>query len=229
VLSVAIPCRDETGNIALWKSDLFPELERLGTRYEVLAVDDGSTDGTYAALQKFSRGSARLRVLRHAVGLGLGAALKSALREAHGDWFVPLDADLTFHPRHIAGLLEAQRSDDADCVSGSPFLGGMRDVPLGRRMPSLALNALYRALFDRRLTSYTPMLRLYRTAALRSLDIRSDGFEVSAEILVRLHQAGKKIVEVPVPLASRRSGTSKLRRWRELRNHLALIARLLAG
>lgn len=222
MLSVAIPCRDEAGNIARWESELFPELDRLGVPCEVLAVDDGSTDGTHAALQ----GLPRLRVFRHAAGLGLGAALKTALREARGDWFVPLDADLTFHPRHIAGLLEAQRSEDADCVSGSPFLNGMRDVPLRRRMPSLALNALYRALFDRRLTSYTPMFRLYRTSALRGLEIRSDGFEISAEILVRLHRAGRRIIEVSVPLSSRRWGESKLQRWRGLFRHLALLSAL---
>lgn len=105
----------------------------------------------------------------------------------------------------------------------------MPGVPAGRRLPSLLLNAFYRGLLDRRLTSFTPLFRLYRTAGLRALDLRSEGFEISVEILAGLLKAGKKVVEVPVPLTLRRTGESKLRNCRELKNHLRLITRLLTS
>ena len=82
-------------------------------------------------------------------------------------------------------------------------------------------------LFNRRLTSFTPIFRLYKTSDLREIPIHSDGFEVSVEILIRLIRAGKNIVEVPVPLTLRQEGFSKLKRLRELRRHLSLIGRLL--
>lgn len=229
MLTVLVPCRDEADGLPRLESELFPALAALNTPWEALFVDDGSTDGTGAGLAALAARRPGVRALSHGENRGIGASLKTGLAKAKGDWLVFLDADLTFHPSLIARLLEERERTGADCVSGSPVLGGMAEVPLGRRLPSLALNTFYRGLFDSRLTSYTPMFRLYRTADLRALDIASSGFEVSVEVLVRLLRAGKKVVEVPVPLASRATGTSKLRRWRELKAHLALAASLLMG
>lgn len=229
VLSVVLPCFNEAGNVPRLEAELFPELDKLALDYEVLAVDDGSSDSTLQALQDLSSRQPKLRVLKHPANLGLGAALKTGLRGATGDWLVFLDADMTFHPRHIRDLWEEKDRSAADCVSGSPHLCGMKEVPLARRLPSLAMNAFYRGLFGRAPTSYTPMFRLYRTGRLRSLELLSDGFEVSAEILVRLLKSGARVVEVPVPLAVRTQGASKMRNLRELGRHLRLIARLLAA
>jgi dolichol-phosphate mannosyltransferase len=227
LLSILIPCLNEAENLSRLKGELFPVLERLSVSWEVLVVDDGSRDSTPALLTALRRPG--LRVLTHPENRGLGAALRTGLAAAEGDWVVPLDADLTFHPGAIGDLLEAQRRTGADCVCGSPFLGGMPGVPLSRRLPSLLLNAFYRGFFDRRVTAYTPMFRLYRTAALRELALSCDGFEISTEILVGLLRAGRKVTEIPVPLTVRTAGVSKLRRLRELRNHAALAWRLLTG
>lgn len=229
MLTALVPCLDEAESLPRLESELFPALDALATPYEALFVDDGSSDGTAAALDALAARRPPARVLRHEENRGIGASLKTGLAAARGDWLVFLDADLTFHPSLIARLLSERARTGADCVSGSPVLGGMGAIPPGRRLPSLALNAFYRGLFDTRLTSYTPMFRLYRTADLRALDLRSSGFEVSVEALVLLRRAGKCVVEVPAPLTLRAAGASKLRRWRELKAHLALAARLLAG
>lgn len=229
MLSALVPCLDEAAGLPRLEAELFPALDALGTPYEALFVDDGSTDGTGAALAALAARRPTARVLRHEANRGIGASLKTGLAAARGDWLVFLDADLTFAPALVARLMEERARTGADCVSGSPLLGGMAAIPLGRRLPSLALNAFYRGLFCSRLTSFTPMFRLYRTADLRALDIRSSGFEVSVEVLVLLLRAGKTVVEVPAPLTTRTAGASKLRRWRELRAHLALAARLLAA
>ncbi|MBI5245273.1 MAG: hypothetical protein HY922_16545 [Elusimicrobia bacterium] len=140
---------------------------------------------------------------------------------------MPIDADLTFHPRHIRALLEAQQGPDADCVGASPFLSDISAVPLRRRLPSVLVNAAYRALFGASLTAYTPMFRLYRVSALRDCGFQSDGFEASAEIAVLFLRAGRRIVEVPAPLTTRLTGRSKLRSLRELWRHARLVARLM--
>ena len=229
MLTALIPCLDETESLPRLEAELFPALDALKTPYEALFVDDGSTDGTAAALDALAARHPTARVLRHDGNRGIGASLKTGAAAAKGDWLVFLDADLTFHPSLVAALLAQRERTGADCVSGSPVLGGMGAVPLGRRFPSLALNAFYRGLFDTRLTSYTPMFRLYRTSDLRALELKTSGFEVSVEVLVGLLRAGKKVVEVPAPLTVRAAGASKLRRWRELRAHAALALRLLAG
>lgn len=229
MLSVLVPCLDEAASLPRLEAELFPSLDALGMPYEALFVDDGSTDGTGAALEALAARRPNARVLAHPENLGIGASLRTGLAAAKGTDLVFLDADLTFHPSLIKDLFAARERSGADCVSGSPMLGGMAAVPLGRRLPSLMLNAFYRGLFDVRLTSFTPMFRLYRVADLRALSIESSGFEVSVEVLVKLLRAGKKAVEVPAPLTVRTAGASKLRRWRELRAHAGLALRLLSS
>ena len=226
MLSVVVPCRDEAGNIARIETELFPVLEGI-EEFELIAVDDGSTDATAGALAELAQRRQELRLFKHGSNNGLGAALKTGLAASKGDWIVFLDADLTFHPSYIPKLLEEQKKTDADCVSGSPFKGGMMGVPLTRQFPSRMLNAFYRGLFNWRLTSYTPMFRLYRRSDLATMNIKSDGFEISVEILVHLLRRRRKVVEVPVPLTVRTAGTSKLRRFRELLKHARLTAGLL--
>jgi len=227
-LTVLIPCLNEEGNVPRLASELLPALEALDLSWEAVLVDDGSTDGTAQALSRLTRADARLRVLSHPSNRGLGAALRTGLAAAAGEWTVVLDADLTFPPTAVAVLLAEQRRTGADCVSGSPLLGAYAGVPWTRALPSRTLNLCYQLLFDRRLTSWTPLFRLYRTDLLRGLPLRSDGFEISAEILALLVRRGAKVAEVPASLGVRTWGASKLRRLRELGRHARLVGRLLA-
>lgn len=229
MLSVVIPCFNEKASVARFARELFQDLDKLGRPFEVLAVDDGSGDGTAQALATVGR--PELKILAHCHNCGLGAALRTGFDAAQGDWIVTMDADLTFHPNQIRLLLDAQEATGADLVSGSPFLEktGLQGVPWSRRLPSFLLNAYYRGLFGRQLTAYTPIFRLYRALHVKALRLRSDGFEINAELAARFLLAGRKVAEIPVVLTTRTEGVSKLSRWRELKRHFILIARLLSA
>jgi dolichol-phosphate mannosyltransferase len=228
VLSVVIPCCNEEKSVARFETELFPALDARQQPYELLAVDDGSSDGTRAALEKLAAAGRPLKVLVHERNRGLGAALRTGFTAAQGDWIVTLDADLTFHPSRVADLVKRQQETGADLVAGSPF-SSASSVSWRRRLPSLLLNAFYRGLFSHGFTAYTPIFRLYRRAALSQLDLRAEGFEINAEIAARFLRKGLKVAETPVPLTTRTEGTSKLSSWRELARHARLIARLLAS
>jgi glycosyltransferase involved in cell wall biosynthesis len=228
-LSAVVPCLNEAPGLPRLERELFAALDALSLDYEVLIIDDGSTDGTGELLEAMAARRPRLRLLSHGRNRGIGASLKTAISEAKGEWLVFLDADLTFSPEDIARLIAEQKKTGADCVSGSPALGGMPGVPLGRRLPSLLLNTFYRGLLAQTLTAFTPMFRLYRTADLREIQIETNGFEVSVEILARLLRAEKTVVEIPAALSTRTAGESKLQRWRELRAHARLACGLLLG
>ena len=227
-LSVVVPCFDEKANILRFEDELFPVLDNLGIPYEVVAVDDGSSDGSFEVLKKLGLRQPKLRSVAHAENRGLGAALRTGFAAAKGDWIVTLDADLTFSPSLVKDLLARQKETGADMVGGSPFLsgGGFRGVPWARSVPSLLVNVFYRGLFDRRLTAYTPILRLYRASLLRALPLASEGFEINAEIAARLIQAQRRFSEIPAELSVRSEGVSKLNGLRELRRHACLIIRL---
>ncbi|MBI5208348.1 MAG: glycosyltransferase family 2 protein [Elusimicrobia bacterium] len=231
LLSVVVPCYDEERDIPRFETELLAALESLDVPHELVAVDDGSTDETFAALTELAGRRGSVHVVRHPANRGLGAALRTGFAAAKGDWIATLDADLTFHPSQLRGLLECQRRTGADLVSGSPFLSaeGCSQVPWFRRLPSLAVNGLYRTFFHGGFTSYTPVLRLYRAELLKNLKFLSSGFEINAEIAARFILAGHRVAETAVTLSSRRHGASKLRPLRELARHARLIARLLAG
>ena len=214
--------------MARFEAELFPAVDALGVNYEVIAVDDGSSDGTGAALETLAKNKP-VRVLHFEKNRGLGAALRAGFGAANGEWVAALDADLTFHPRYLADLLACQKKTGADLVAGSPFLesSSATAVPWSRRLPSLMLNAFYRGLFIHGFSAYTPMFRLYRRHALSGLHLESEGFEISAEIAGRFVQKRLKLAEVPVPLTTRTEGASKLARARELKRHAALVWRLL--
>lgn len=228
-LSVVIPCFNEKESVSRYETELFPCLDGLDVDYEIVAVDDGSADGTAAALQALSQRRPKLRVLTHPRNQGLGAALRTGFASARGEWVVTLDADLTWSPDQIRSLLERQRETGADLVAGSPFLerGCSSGVPWVRRLPSIILNVFYRGFLYRGFTAYTPIFRLYRASALKALPLRSSGFEINAEAAALFLRAGKKLAEIPAVLTVRTEGVSKLDRWRELGRHLRLIASLL--
>ena len=227
-LSVIVPCRDESGCIPRFPSELLAPLDALGLAYEVIAVDDGSQDGPIAALRSLAVRYRPFKVVVHERACGLGAALRAGFSEASGEWIATLDADLTFHPSLIRVLLARQKETGADLVAGSHFLtaGGSAQVPWRRRLPSLAVNACYRLLFGKKLTAYTSIFRLYRASVLKSLPLESSGFEINAEIAARFIQAGRRVAEAPAVLTVRTAGESKLDALRELRRHISLMGRL---
>jgi dolichol-phosphate mannosyltransferase len=194
-------------------------------------VDDGSMDGTAAAARRILITRKDTTLVNVTPNRGMGGALRAGFSAARGTFIATLDADLTFPPSALKDLYAAAVSANADLAAGSPYLrpGDMNDVSWVRRLPSLMINALYRGLFGRALTAYTPVFRLYRTSFLRSLPLISDGFEINAEIAARAMLAKRAAVEVPAPLLTRVAGVSKLRRGRELGRHMVLIASLLAG
>ncbi|MFI5346834.1 MAG: glycosyltransferase family 2 protein [Elusimicrobiota bacterium] len=230
VLSVVVPCHNEEGNLPRYPRELFPALDALGVAWEVVVVDDGSTDGTAAAAQALKASRPEVSVVRLAKNRGLGGALRAGFSAARGEWIATLDADLTFRPENLKALLDAAGSERADLVAGSPYLraGDMSSVSWPRRLPSLMMNALYRGIFGFSLTSYTPVFRLYRAARLRELELTGEGFEINAEIAARALLADWRVAEIPAALETRVAGVSKLRRWRELSRHLKLILRLLS-
>jgi glycosyltransferase involved in cell wall biosynthesis len=201
----------------------------LGVSYEVVIVDDGSLDDTAAKAAELAR--ADVRLVKLSPNRGMGGAIRAGIDEARGEWIATLDADLTFPPSALKDMLTAGVAAKADLVSGSPYLrpGDMAGVSWIRVLPSLMINALYRGVFGMRLTAYTPVLRLYRTSFIRDLGITSNGFEINAEIAARAMIDRRVVAEVPAPLLARTAGASKLRRGRELKRHLSLIARLLSG
>lgn len=226
-LSVILPCFNEEENIKQIPIELLPVLKGLKEDFEIIIIDDGSTDNSVKEILKINEPS--IKLIKHPKNLGLGSVIKTAIDNATGDLLVTLDADFTFSPKFIPLLFEnMKKNQDIDFIIGSPSLGGYgKDIGFFRLIASKLANKTYSFLLGRKNVSVTPIFRLYKTEQLKKLSLESKGFEVVAEILFKLVFSGRKFLEVPVPLARRIYGVSHLNYPKEIIRHFFLVLKII--
>jgi len=226
-LSFVIPCYQEEAALAA----LRPLLGAMEAD-EIVFVDDGSRDGTAAALVAMASEDRRVRIVTHARNRGVGAAMRSGLGAVTGDVAVVYDADRTYPLEDARRLAAAVEGGTADIATATPFGagGGLEDVSVPRAFLSRVAATCYRLVLGRRargISVFTCAFRAYRGEALRALAWRSDGFPAAAEMLGRALLAGARVVEVPSTLRRRTEGSSKMRVLRATWGHLGVLVRLL--
>ncbi len=174
----------------------------VGTELELIVVDDGSTDGTRELLRGGSWGE-RVRLLYHERNRGKGAAVRTALREARGEFTTVFDADLEYEASDLPVLLEPLREGRANAVFGVRAFDGYTShsflYVMGNRCVTLAANILFNVYLRDLMTCH----KAIRTDLFRSLPLRADGFTIEPEITARLLQRGERIFEVPVRYKAR--------------------------
>jgi len=200
-LSILFPVFDEAQNIAPLIAHTRELAPCLAGSWEVIVVDDGSRDGSVAAVERARAGDPRVRLVRHAENRGYGAALRSGLREARGRLVFFTDADLQFDLRELRELLA--HADAFDVVAG--FRSPRRD-PWPRRMLAFGWGTLVRLVFDLRVRDIDCAFKLFRREVIDAIDLQSIGAFVNTEILLRAKQAGFRIQQVPVSHRPRRHG-----------------------
>lgn len=229
-LSVVIPCYNERDGIPKLLRVLEETRTALGPDYdwELILVDDGSTDGTGEALEAATLPDARTRVVRHARNRGLGAALRTGFAHVSGDIVATADSDCTYDPREIVKML-ALLTSTVDVVVASPYHpdGEVKNVPAYRLLLSRNLSRMYGWVTGADLYTYTSLFRLYRADVVRNVHFESDGFLSMAQIVVGALLAGFRVVEFPTQLTVRDYGESKAAIARLIGDHLRYIYRLL--
>lgn len=182
-------------------------LRTQGCAFEILIVNDGSTDRTHAVLEALGREIAELRSLHSAVNQGYGAALQKGIRQAKGKWILLIDSDGQFN---IEGFSEFKKTADlqsAHCVTG---FRKKNDTWL-RVMADSVFRILYRSLFGVSWRDPNCALKLCHAQSLKSLPCESRGFSLPSEILLRMHLASFKVLELPIEHLERQGGQSRLR------------------
>lgn len=197
--------------------------------FELVFVDDGSSDGSFSDMEKFARFGRNVLLIRHERNAGMGAAIKTGIRASHGSQIITMDADLTFRAEDIRILLDAfEKHPDVDCISGSPYLGpGLLDeVQPVRRLMSKGVNLLYRMMLGWEITSVSPIFRLYKKDVFDRITLQSNNFEINAEILSKMIFSGLLVLEVPVALHHRQYGKSKINVTKSAKVHVRLLYKI---
>ena len=194
-----------------------------GHDVELLAVDDGSTDGTAAGLASIAGLDLLDLVVRHERNRGVGAAMTTGLTRAAGDVALVYDPDEAYAVDCLPALVDAVR--EADVATLSPYHpdGGVEGVGAIRLLLSRSASLLYRWRLKRRLYTFTCAVRAYRVATIRALLPAPDDYTAAAYLLAAALHAGLRVVEVPAVLRVRSRGRSKMRVGRVIGAHLRLL------
>jgi glycosyltransferase involved in cell wall biosynthesis len=216
VISVVVPVHNEERSIALLYEELQATLEPLGETWEAVYVDDGSTDGSFAALTRLHAREDNVRVVRMRRNFGKAAALSAGFAQAAGDLVVTIDGDLQDDPSEIPRLL-AKLDEGFDLVSG--WKARRRD-PLTRRIPSKLFNRVAGWMSGVRLHDMNCGLKAYRSEVVRSVVLYG---ELHRFIPLLAHEQGYRVGELPVNHRPREHGRSRYGLERYLRGFLDLL------
>jgi glycosyltransferase involved in cell wall biosynthesis len=184
---------------------------------ELVIVDDCSTDGTSEILASLAEREPRIRLLRHKINQGKGAAVRTAIENANGDFCLVQDADLEYDPSEYVTLLGPLLDGRADAVFGSRYMAGaqIRVLPFWHSMINKGLTLLSNMFSNLNVTDMETCYKVFRTNLLKSIPIRSDRFGFEPEITMKASKRKLRVYEVPISYHGRTYEEGKKIGWKD--------------
>jgi glycosyltransferase involved in cell wall biosynthesis len=206
MLSILMPVYNERERVERAIAEVLDT--QLPTEFELIVVDDGSTDGTREILRGGSW-DGRVRLFEHPENRGKGAAVQTALAEARGEYSAIFDADLEYDPTDLGLLMPPLLDGRTNACFGVRAFDGYTShsflFVLGNKGVTFACNVLFNVYLHDIMTCH----KMIRTDVFRSLPLRSPGFAIEPEITARLVQRRERIFEVPVHYRARATDEGK--------------------
>lgn len=216
-ISIVVPVYNEKDNIEAVYSAISSALQAMDCIYEIVMVDDGSSDGSYGVLARLAAVDTNLKVIRFRRNFGQTAAMAAGFDSAKGDIIIPMDGDLQNDPADIPRLIN-KINEGFDVVSG--WRRDRKDTFISRKIPSLIANSIISSLTGVHLHDYGCTLKAYRREVLDGINLYG---EMHRFVPALASQFGAKVTELPVNHFPRLHGVSKYGISRTLRVILDLM------
>lgn len=212
-VSIIIPVYNEKDTLKM----LLEKVEQAnfsGLEKEIIMVDDCSNDGTTDILKELSQ---NYKVLFHEKNQGKGAAIRTAVKEATGDFVVIQDADLEYLPDDYDKLLPLLINNEADVVYGSRFKNeqNSKNFILKNKLANMFLTALTNVLYGAKITDMETCYKAFKREFIQAITIKSNRFDFEPEITAKIMKKKARLVEVPISYFGRGHEEGKKINWRD--------------
>jgi len=225
-VSVVVPAYNEAPHLKQNTMFIEEAVKRITESYEIIIVEDGSTDGTDVIAKRLAEENPRILHLHSDKRLGKGRALKRALRHSRGEVIIFMDADLATSLDCLPRVMELIKNGYSVVIASRHIKGAcVKRSPL-RAVASMAYNFFVRLLFKDGIHDHQCGFKAFNRQVLESVieDIESDGFFFDTEFIIKAKQKGFRIVEVPVMWREQEGRSSK---FRLLRDGVMMVLELL--
>lgn len=206
-ISVIMPAYNESGHIYKNIMETCGVFEKTKRYFEIIVVDDGSTDSTYAEAKKAEDSAENVKVVHYSMNNGKGNALKEGFKHATGDYVVFLDSDLDLHPSQLHRLFRVMRNNRADVVIGSKHHPKSQlHYPMTRKVISRVYAAALKVLFNLPLRDTQTGLKVFNYEVLARVfpKVLCKRYAYDLELLVNANRLGYRVAEAPVVLNFKR-------------------------
>ena len=232
-ISILLPAYNEELIIEKSVGIIVEYLESKKDKYlwEILIINDGSKDKTGILADSLAKIYKNLRVIHHIVNLNLGRALQTGFKNANGDIIVVLDIDLSYSADHIERLVDTQITTDADIVIASPYMkkGKVTGVPFVRALLSRTVNRFMRFAAQEKLSTFTGMVRAYKSEFIKNMNLKTKDYEINPEILYKAMILRARIIEIPAHLDWSYQNNAGKKRTSSMRIISTFYSGLMAG
>ncbi len=230
-VSLIVPAYNEARTLYSNLETLHAHLQELPFEWELLVIDDGSSDDTGAEAIRFADGHDGVRLISHSANFGLGQALRTGFHNAQGDILVTFDSDLSYAPEHIDRLVQTMQTTGASLVVASPYMegGSVTGVPRMRAVMSRYANWMLRRLSLHHISTVTGMVRAYRRDFIDNISLKSVDNQINAEIIYKATLLRRLVIEIPGHLVWTRNEEETKERSGKLRYVTMIIDSIFSG
>ena len=208
-VSIIIPAHNEEGNLRKCVSSVMKTCKKLD--YEIVLVDDVSRDKTGGIVDDLAKRYRRVKSVHRKMPNGFGRAIKTGLEKSKGDILIPFMADMSDDPKTILKMVKGIDSG-YDIAVGSRFIKGGKtvDYPKAKYLAHRIYNKLVALVFMKDIKDFSNAFKAYRRGVLDGVDIESDGFEITSEMILKpIIMKNAKVIEVPTTWKNRKTGKAK--------------------